>query len=107
VNAFKATVRLSAEKAFGNSSTILGPVKLEIVFVMPRPKNQFWKSKPMPRTRHTKKPDIDNLLKSVADALTGLLWLDDAQISECTAKKMVASGDEQPHVVVRVEEVSD
>lgn len=29
---------------------------------------------------HTKKPDLDNLSKTYLDALTGLVWKDDAQV---------------------------
>ena len=29
---------------------------------------------------HTKRPDVDNLLKLVKDALTGLMWVDDRQV---------------------------
>lgn len=35
----------------------------------------------------TGKPDIDNCLKLVADALNGILWRDDAQIVELTVRK--------------------
>lgn len=102
VNTFKATVRMAAAKVFADRSPILGPIAIEVLFVMPRPKNQFWKSKPMPRSLHTKKPDVDNIFKAVSDALTGLLWLDDSQICDCKLRKMVAAGDEQPHVAIRL-----
>ena len=33
------------------------------------------------------RPDADNLLKAVADALNGVVWRDDAQIAEATISK--------------------
>jgi Holliday junction resolvase RusA-like endonuclease len=60
----------------------------------------------MPRERHTKKPDEDNLKKAVYDALNKMLWRDDSQICESAFEKWIAAGDEQPHVVIRVTEVS-
>lgn len=36
--------------------------------------------------RHTTKPDIDNLIKTL-DALNGVVWLDDKQIVEATVRK--------------------
>ena len=107
VNGFKATVRMAAEKVFAGRSPIVGPIAIEVLFVMPRPENQFWKSKPMPRSLHTKKPDVDNCFKSLSDALNGLLWLDDSQICDCKMKKVIASGSEQPHVSVRVVSIND
>lgn len=37
--------------------------------------------------RHTSKPDIDNVIKSVTDALTGILYKDDSQIIRLFAVK--------------------
>jgi crossover junction endodeoxyribonuclease RusA len=37
-------------------------------------------------TRTSRKRDVDNLLKMVMDALNGLAWKDDAQVSEIMAR---------------------
>lgn len=37
--------------------------------------------------RHTKRPDLDNLIKAVTDALLQIAYLDDAQIIEIHADK--------------------
>jgi len=58
-----------------------------------------------PRIRHAKKPDRDNLDKALMDSLTGLLWIDDAQVCDGRITKWIAAGDEQPHVVVTLSEV--
>lgn len=71
---------------------------LQLLFVMPRPSRLVWKTKPMPRMPHVSTPDIDNLVKSVLDAWNGILWTDDARICELRACKVIAAGDEQPHV---------
>ena len=44
------------------------------------------------------KPDIDNLLKAIQDALTGVLWADDAQVVTGIAMKYY---DDEPKVSVR------
>jgi len=54
------------------------PIELEIIF-------QMGKSNGAPY--HTKRPDLDNLVKSVKDALTGIIWKDDAQIIRLAAEK--------------------
>ncbi|MCA9233369.1 MAG: RusA family crossover junction endodeoxyribonuclease [Planctomycetales bacterium] len=101
IHAFKATVILAAREAY-DGPPLQGPLRVDLLFAMPRPKVKVWKSKPMPREWHAKKPDKDNLEKGVVDALTKLLWKDDSQISMGTTIKVICSGDEQPFVRVEV-----
>ena len=54
--------------------------------------------------RHTKKPDLDNLIKSVLDALNTVAWEDDAQIVRITAQKAYSS---EPYVMIRIYESVD
>lgn len=102
VNAFKASCRNAAWDAY-DGAPLDGPLKLTIEFVMPRPRNRIWKTKPMPRELHSKRPDLDNLEKSVMDALSGLVWVDDSQVAQKESLKVVAGGEERPHVVITVE----
>ena len=37
--------------------------------------------------KHTVKPDCDNLVKAILDALNGVAWYDDAQIVDLQVKK--------------------
>jgi len=101
VDAFKACVRLAAAQAF-DGPPLSGPLRVDAEFVFPRTKSQFWKRKPMPRMLHAKKPDRDNLDKSVLDALNGLLWIDDAQVCDGRITKVIAAGDEQAGVTITV-----
>ena len=105
VHAFKATVRYTVQQGF-TDAPIEGPLRLYAVFVLPRPKNMTWKTKPMPRVPHTIAPDADNLLKALQDSLNGLLWKDDAQVHHAVIEKWIASGSEQPHVELEVVEVT-
>lgn len=50
----------------------------------------------------TKKPDADNIVKVICDALNGIAYRDDTQIVELEAKKVY--GD-QEKVVVEIEEI--
>ena len=47
----------------------------------------------------TKKPDVDNVLKSIFDALCGYAMHDDSQITEVVAEKLYA---EEPYVEVTI-----
>lgn len=60
-----------------------GAVRLELSFAMPRPK-----SAPKRVTRPTKKPDLDKLIRSVKDALKGVVYADDSQVVEVNARKI-------------------
>ena len=53
--------------------------------------------------RPTIKPDLDNIAKSVLDALNGLAYLDDKQIVFLEVEKFY---DENPRVELMVEEIS-
>jgi Holliday junction resolvase RusA-like endonuclease len=91
---WKSLIMVEA-KAFRDQLPIEGPICLAVEFHFTRPKNHFqirrgelagvkaaaplWKEA---------KPDIDNLLKAVMDALTQVgAWRDDAQVCETVVRK--------------------
>jgi Holliday junction resolvase RusA-like endonuclease len=53
--------------------------------------------------RPTKKPDMDNIIKIIADALNGLAYRDDSQIVECKIEKYYSN---EERVEIEIEEVS-
>jgi Holliday junction resolvase RusA-like endonuclease len=71
-----------------------GPLAVSVVFIMPRPKWHFGtggnsgKVKSSAPMHPTTKPDATKLWRSTEDALTGVLWLDDAQVVEQSVKKI-------------------
>lgn len=82
-----------------------GPLKMKITAYFPIPESvSNIKKTDMERgnIRPTKKPDIDNIVKIIADALNGLAYLDDKQIVSCTVEKYYSS---VPRVQVEIEEV--
>lgn len=103
VQAFKAVARMAAHQAY-QGPPLEGPLSLRVLFLMPRPGRLRWKKRLMPRQWHTSKPDADNLLKSLKDALSGLVYVDDAQICELTAKKVYCNGSEPPGLWVEIGE---
>ena len=50
----------------------------------------------------TVKPDADNILKLVGDALNRIVWHDDAQVVRCSFSKRYCREDEQPELRVTV-----
>jgi len=103
-NVFKATARMAAQQAY-QGHQLAGPLRVDLVFVFPRPGRLVWKKRPMPRAWHSSKPDRDNLDKCVLDSFKGRLWIDDCQVCAGSIEKWYAAGDEQPHVEVTITEL--
>jgi Holliday junction resolvase RusA-like endonuclease len=101
---FENLVKIKASPLF--SQPLMGPVSISIFFYLPRPKYLVWKNKPMPFLYSDKRPDIDNLTKSVIDGLNGIAFHDDAQISRLEVEKGYHAGNEGPRTVVKVNQLS-
>lgn len=104
-NAFKATVAMATERAHPGPP-LEGPLRVSVIFVLPRPKSMFWKKRPMPREPHCSKPDADNLAKAAMDSLKGIAWHDDAQVADIRVRKFIASGYEQAHTQILIEQIT-
>ena len=64
------------------------PLVVVLHFVLPSPLSLPLKTRQSQHSQPcSQKPDIDNLVKYVADALTGIVWKDDAQIVWLLASK--------------------
>lgn len=73
-------------------------VHLEIVFVFVRPQ----RAAAQKRIGHYVKPDLSKLVRGFEDALTGVLFKDDAQIGELVARKRYARDGEEGRVDARL-----
>lgn len=90
---------------------LLGPLILELCFYADRPKGHYGSGrnatvlKPGAPRYPLGRPDATKLTRGVEDALTGILWADDAQIVNQVIWKCY-SDDAQPRGVhVRVQEI--
>lgn len=92
-----------------DDSPVTDPIRMELVFCMPRPKSHFGTGKNQDVLKdtapeyHTKKPDLTKLLRAVEDALTGIIWRDDSQviINKCSKQYV----DTTPGVQVRIKTI--
>lgn len=74
------------------------PIGVDLLFVRPRPV-----STPKRRTPPaTKKPDLDKLERAILDALTGIAYTDDSQVTDIHSHKRLAAIGEQPGVRITV-----
>ena len=79
------------------------PLSVTVLAVFPRPSRLVWKRRAMVRLPHTTKPDLDNIAKSVLDALTlsGIIG-DDSVVHQLHLAKCIGAGDEVPRVEIRL-----
>lgn len=79
------------------------PVRLDLVFYFPIPKSLSAKKRSALQGQpHCGRPDLDNLLKAVVDALTGPFWFDDKQIYEMHIGKLYSTISGRPGVAVDI-----
>lgn len=106
---WKRTVATFAAQAF-DGPLLTGPLRVEFAFRMPRPKGHFGTGrnagaiKATAPTYHTGKPDVLKLSRSTEDALTGIVWADDALIADERIVKVYATDETggRPGAWVRV-----
>ena len=103
--AWRQTVQVFAHQEY-QGPPLTGALRLTARFLMPRPKCHFRTGKHAGELRedaphwHTKKPDATKLLRAMEDALTGTLWVDDAQIAWQEVEKVYG---ETPGAMITVE----
>lgn len=80
---------------------IEGPLRVDLLFVLPRPKRLLRRKDPDGLIWAPARPDRDNLEKAVLDALQ-TAWRDDAQVVCGESLKVYAERTGRPRVVCRV-----
>lgn len=85
----EAVVRQLACLALRGRPPMDGPLGLHIRIVRIHPKS--WSKKRREARWVTGKPDCDNVLKLIADAMNGIVYGDDAQIAQVLVSRMYAT----------------
>lgn len=91
-----------------DSAPLTGPVELELIFQMPRPKSHFRSDrvtlKPGSPLQHVTRPDCTKLARSTEDSLTSICFYDDGQIVKQSHEKAFS---DQPGCWVIIKKVED
>lgn len=87
-----------------------GPLAIHVEVVVARPRSHYrvngeLSAAGVRATRPTRKPDLDNVLKLLADSMNGCAFKDDAQIVQASLCRRWAARDEREHVLVGVSTV--
>jgi Holliday junction resolvase RusA-like endonuclease len=102
----KAIAEAVEEALPADHQLILGPVKVEVTFYLPRPASIKPSKRPLPIVP----PDVDKLCRAALDGLgqglngksgDGRLWADDSLVVELTAIKLYAD-DTEPGALITV-----
>ena len=104
---YETLVKEAAKQAMGSSPPIEGPVRFDCLIKLPVPKSYSKKRSEACLSGSewpTKKPDWDNVAKSVADAMNDIVFVDDTQI---VIARIVKRYSADAGVDVRVSEVLD
>jgi len=91
----------STARLVARDGLFVGPVAVRVCFALLRPV-----SLPRRVVAHVRKPDLDKLVRSVGDALTGVLYRDDAQVVELHARKVYAIAGAAPSAVITVRDAA-
>ena len=104
---WQALVKAAAADALADGELLVGPLVLEVDFYLARPAGHYGSGRnagtvksgapPYPITR----PDTTKLVRALEDALTGLVWRDDAQVVSQLCQKWYGT-PERAEVTVRV-----
>lgn len=86
---YKAWVRACAVQAMGETAPVPRdiPLGIRVEIFLARPKSRTPKRYPLP----TVKPDCDNVLKGIQDALESICYMADQQIVSATVTKRYAT----------------
>lgn len=85
-----------------NSEPMDGPLSVTVTLYMPIPKSRERKLRE--GDPHVIRPDLDNCVKAVTDALNELVYEDDSQIHCLNARKVYGK---EPRTEVEIEEVEE
>tara|TARA_Y100000593_G_scaffold4213_4_gene8344 strand:- start:7397 stop:7861 length:465 start_codon:yes stop_codon:yes gene_type:complete len=115
---WRKTVAEAAKEAMNpksgayNIPRLTGPLTMALQFFFARPKAHFRTGKFSDELKasapvyHTQTPDLDKLIRSVDDSLTGIVFEDDSLVVSLTSSKQWRDGPGQkPGVLVYVSEV--
>lgn len=91
---YETAIATLAKQQMAMREVTKAPVKLDLVLFFEIPKSwPIWKQEAAltHHIAHTTKPDADNVVKAIKDALNGVVWQDDAQVCQVNVIKLYSN----------------
>jgi Holliday junction resolvase RusA-like endonuclease len=104
---WQAAVSAAAAAAY-TGELLIEPVHLDVAFFFSRPRSHYRTGrnrhllKPAAPTIHANIPDLDKLVRTLADGLQGIVLMDDKQIGKLTATKQWTTSQECAVVAIEI-----
>ena len=101
---YKNYIRLVASQ-HAPKELLDGPLQLDVKIYKPTLKSFSKKRKALAEQgllRPTTKPDVDNYIKAIKDALKNVIWKDDSQVVDLQVSKFYS---EKPRIEVKIEQI--
>lgn len=92
-----------AGSSMNGAELLEGPIALTLVFHLTRPKSHYGKKglRPSAPQHPAVRPDTTKLVRAVEDALTGIIYRDDAQIVQQLCRKDYTEGAAHVDVLIQ------
>lgn len=102
--AWKQEIGIIAGQLMKGRNPYEGPLQMFLTIYRERPKGHYGRHgvKPSAPKFPTTKPDATKCLRPIEDAMTGIVWGDDAQVCDQRVRKLWCATGEEPRVEVRV-----
>jgi Holliday junction resolvase RusA-like endonuclease len=105
---YKSAIAMAAKEAGAAGRMLDVPICLTVKCRFPRPKSHYRTGKRSRELRdnpphwHTKKPDGDNIIKAIKDALTQVgVWRDDSLVCDESILKIYGNGIPSTSIIIR------
>ena len=108
IGAWRAAIATEARREYGDIEAARGPIRIVAELSWPRPKAHYRAGTPAKGLRADaptlkwSKPDVDKCARAVLDALTGIAYVDDAQVVELKVSKLWSGA---PGAVIAISEI--
>lgn len=97
----------AAARQYAPRQPLMGPIRAEFTFILPRPARLMRKSDFDGWIPHIAVPDTDNLEKGTKDALSKAgFWKNDSQVYDAHTRQFYAEKKGDPRIIVKIEEVA-